>query len=114
MLSSGRSSEYEIDADGNDVTVVVAGRGNPDGVVEDFLSATGEHAVIAILGIDALVLALDHDGRRGLIVQAQGPGALTATVVVQLCVGDMRQEVTETTDAHQVERVDGLHVIDRK
>src|SRR3546814_7021119 len=42
MLSSGRSSEDEIDADGNDVAVVVAGRGNPDGVVEDLLSATGE------------------------------------------------------------------------
>src|SRR3546814_176647 len=100
MLSSGRSSEYEINADGNDVAVVVAGGSNAYGIFEHFLRIAGEDAVITVLGVDALVLALYHYGRRCLIVQAQGPGALTATVVVQLCVGQVRQEITETTAAH--------------
>src|SRR5690606_35325750 len=115
MLSSGRSSEYEVDADGDDIAVVVAGWNAScatteavRSVVVNLLRIAGEHAVRTTGRIDALVFALQHHGRPQLIVQAGCPGVLAAVLLVHLGVGQVSEEVTEATAAHEVDGVNGL------
>src|SRR3989344_2956645 len=97
------SSEYEVDADADDVTVKVAGWAAEgtvgtvgQGVVEGFLCGTDEYAVIATGGVYAFVFAFQHDVGQQVVVQAQSPGVLPTSIVVQLGVSHVSEELLDS------------------
>lgn len=88
----------------------VAGR--EDCMVEGLLGVLHEGAAVAVAArVHPLVLALEHQVRRQVVVHAVGPGALAASVFVELSVGKVEQRVAKTAPAHEVEGIDAALLV---